>query len=138
VEAILLAWHEAKITGHLEQLAGLRDSAGDVSARLEAVLEAYALMAHRSITGDHRELAPALHQGGRLTQAERHLHAMVSDLVAEGAASGAVRDDVIPAELASYCLSALAGASSLPSSVAVRRLVKVTLAGLRPTGSSQR
>ena len=34
-------------------------------------------------------------------------------------------------ELASYCLHALTAASSLPSKAAVRRLVKVTLAGLR-------
>lgn len=46
--------------------------------------------------------------------------------------SGDVRDDVAPAELASYCVHALATASSLPSKAAVRRLVKVTLAGLRP------
>ena len=42
-----------------------------------------------------------------------------------------VRDDVPPAELASYCLHALQAASSLPSEAAVRRLVTVTLAGLR-------
>ena len=35
-------------------------------------------------------------------------------------------------ELASYCLHALAAASSLPSAAAIRRLVTVTLAGLRP------
>src|SRR5215212_6500884 len=41
-------------------------------------------------------------------------------------------DDVAPDELASYCLHALAAASSLPSKAAVRRLVTVTVAGLRP------
>jgi hypothetical protein len=43
-----------------------------------------------------------------------------------------LRNDVAPDELASYCLHALAAASSLPSKTAVRRLVTVTLAGLRP------
>jgi AcrR family transcriptional regulator len=38
VEAILLAWHEGQITGHLEHLAELRDQPGDAAQRLEAVL----------------------------------------------------------------------------------------------------
>jgi hypothetical protein len=37
-----------------------------------------------------------------------------------------------PGELATYCLHALASASSLPSTASVGRLVTVTLAGLRP------
>ena len=45
--------------------------------------------------------------------------------------SGSFRDDVPPGELASYCLYALAADSSLTSKAAVRRLVAVTLAGLR-------
>ncbi len=57
---------------------------------------------------------------------------MIRDLLAEGAKTGKLRDDVAPSELASYCLHALAAASSLPSKAAVRRLVTVTLAGLRP------
>jgi AcrR family transcriptional regulator len=44
VEAILLAWHERQITGHLESLAEARDQAGNPGQRLEAVLEAYALI----------------------------------------------------------------------------------------------
>ena len=46
--------------------------------------------------------------------------------------AGDVRDDVAPDELASYCLHALAAAGDLPSEDAGRRLVAVTLAGLRP------
>ncbi|MBA2423836.1 MAG: TetR/AcrR family transcriptional regulator, partial [Actinobacteria bacterium] len=42
------------------------------------------------------------------------------------------RDDVSPDELASYCLHALSAAGGLSSRAAVRRLVTVTLAGLRP------
>ncbi|HEY6421985.1 MAG TPA: TetR/AcrR family transcriptional regulator [Pseudonocardiaceae bacterium] len=43
VEAILLAWHERHVTGHLEHLTAVRDQAGRPGARLDAVLEAYAL-----------------------------------------------------------------------------------------------
>jgi hypothetical protein len=57
---------------------------------------------------------------------------MIQDLLTEGAKTGDLRDDVAPDELASYCLHALTAAGSLSSKAAVRRLVTVTLAGLRP------
>jgi Transcriptional regulator SbtR-like, C-terminal domain len=52
------------------------------------------------------------------------------------AAAGQVRDDVAADELATFCLNALAAATSLPSKAVVRRLVQVTLAGLRPSAPS--
>jgi hypothetical protein len=57
---------------------------------------------------------------------------MIRDVLTEGLGTGDVRDDVAPDELASYCLHALTAAGSLPTEAAVRRLVTVTLAGLRP------
>jgi hypothetical protein len=57
---------------------------------------------------------------------------MIRDLLADAAKTCDVRDDIPPDELASYSLDALTAASSLPSKTAVRRLVTVTLAGLRP------
>ena len=60
VEAILVAWHERQISGHLEQLAELRDGTGGAGERLEAVLEAYALILHEH---HGNELAVLLHQG---------------------------------------------------------------------------
>ena len=129
VEAILAAWHERQIAGHLEHLAELRDQAGDASVRLEAVLEAYALIQHEH----HRtELAALLHRGEHVARAQQHLIDFIRDLLAEGAEAGDLRDDVAPAELASYCLHALGAASSMTSKAAVRRLVTVTLAGLAP------
>jgi AcrR family transcriptional regulator len=132
VEAILLAWHQRQITRHLDQLADARDQAGDAGQRLRAVLEAYALIAHQSHGHHDTELAAFLHLGQQLGRAEQQLRDMLQDLLTEAATTGTVRDDVAPSELASYCLHALAAASSLPSEVAVRRLVTVTLAGLRP------
>lgn len=55
---------------------------------------------------------------------------MIRELIDEAAADGVVRDDVPPDELASYCLSALTAARNVPSEAAVRRLVRVALAGL--------
>ena len=129
VEAILFAWHERQVSGHLQQLAEARDQAGDAGERLEAVLEAYALISH-----EHHgtELAALLHRGEHVARARQQLSDLIRDLLTEGAKTGDLRDDVAPDELASYCLHALAAASSLPSKAAVRRLVKVTLDGLHP------
>jgi AcrR family transcriptional regulator len=131
VGAILLAWHERQITGHLEYLAELRDQAGDAGERLEAVLEAYALMSHEARGHHDTELAAFLHRDEQVARAQQHLLDMIRDLLTEAAKTGDLRDDVAPDELATYCLHALTAASSLPSKAAVRRLVTVTLAGLR-------
>jgi AcrR family transcriptional regulator len=132
VEAILLAWHERQINGHLGYLAEVRDRAGDAGERLAAVLEAYALIAHESRGHRDTELAALLHRDEQVIVAEQHLRDMIRDLLAEGAKTGDIRDDIAPGELASYCLHALTAAGGLPSKAAVRRLVEVTLAGLRP------
>ena len=132
VEAILLAWHERQISGHLQQLADVRDHTNDAGQRLQAVLEAYALISHESHGHRNTELAAFLHRDERVARAEQQLRNMVRDLLIEGARTGHVRDDVAPDELAGYCLHALTAAGSLPSKTAVRRLVTVTLAGLRP------
>ena len=134
VEAILLAWHEGQISGHLEHLAEVRDQAGDAGERLEAVLEAYALISHERVSHEYPgpELAALLHRGEHVARAQQQLRDMIRDLLTEAAKAGDVRDDVAPEVLASYCLHALAAASSLPSKAAVRRLVEVALAGLRP------
>ncbi|MBJ7593312.1 MAG: TetR/AcrR family transcriptional regulator [Candidatus Dormibacteraeota bacterium] len=132
VESILLAWHERQIAAHLEQLAEARDQAGGASERLHAVLEAFALIAHESRGHRDTELAAFLHRDQHVGHAQHQVHALIRGLLTEGAENGDLRNDVAPDELASYCLHALTAASSLPSKAAVRRLVAVTLAGLRP------
>jgi AcrR family transcriptional regulator len=133
VEAILVGWHERHVTGHLEHLAEVRDKAGDPGERLEAVLEAYAVISHERARAHYgADLAALVHRGEHLAGAQRRLSDFIRDLLAEAAETGHVRDDVPPDELAGYCVHALAAAGSLPSEVAVRRLVTVTLAGLRP------
>src|SRR6266540_4650675 len=133
VEAILVAWHERQVSGHLEYLVEVRDQAGQAGERLEAVLEAYALIQH-----EHHgtELAALLHRSEHVARAQQQLRNFIRNLVTEGAKAGDLRDDVAPDELASYCIHALAAASGLPSKAAVRRLVTVTLAGLRPSPDS--
>jgi AcrR family transcriptional regulator len=129
IEAILLAWHERQVKSHLEYLGQIRDQSSDAGARLEAVLEAYALICHER---HDTELAALLHRGKHVTRAHQHLSDLIRELLAEVAKTGNLRTDVAPAELATYCLHALTAASGLPSKAAVRRLVAVTLSGLRP------
>jgi len=128
VESILVAWHERHVTAHLAHLVEVRDQAGNAVERLEAVLSAFAFISHERHDTD---LAALLHRGDHVARAQEHLGTMIRDLIAAAAKVGAVRDDVAPAELASYCLHALAAASALSSKAAVRRLVQVTMSGLR-------
>lgn len=132
VESILTAWHERQVAHHLEQLEVVRDRITDPGERLQAVLEAYALILYGRHSHHGTDMAALLHQGPSITQAHERLLMLVRDLVGEGAASGALRNDVSADELAAYCLHALGAAAGLPSKAAVRRLVEVTLAGLRP------
>ena len=130
VESILVAWHERLVAGHLEQLTEVRHRADlTASARLAAVLERYALILH-----EHHgtELAALLHQGPHFDRAQQHLHRLVAEMLADGARSGELRDDVAPGELATYCLHAATAATTLASKAAVRRLIDVTLGGLQP------
>ena len=131
VGAILLAWHEREIAEHLEHLAELQNQPGDAVERLRAVLKAYALIAQESRGHGDSELAAVLHRDQHVAGAEDRLKRMIEEILIDGVQEGLVREDVPPDELASYSLHALAAARRLPSKAAVRRLVAVTVAGLR-------
>ena len=133
VEAILVVWHERQITHHFEHLVEVGNQAADAGGRLEAVLEAYALIAYEY---HGTELAALVHRGEHVARAQKQLSDLIRDLLTKATETGDVRDDVPPHELASYCLHALAAASTMPSKDAVRRLVTVALAGLRPRADS--
>jgi AcrR family transcriptional regulator len=141
VDAILRAWHERQVTAHLEHLAEIRDRITDPGERLKAVLEAYAHIHQQRVQHDHHstELVSFLHAAGNLAPAQYELHKLIRDLIADGARTGDIRTDVTPDELATYALHALDAASVLPSRAAIRRLVTVTLSGLRsPDGPASR
>ena len=130
VESILIAWHDRHIARHLRQLTTARDAADTAAGQLEAVLTAFALIQHQH---HDTELPVALlHRGEHVARAREQLHDLVADLLAAAAQAGAVRADTEPGELASYCLHALTAAGNLPSEAAVRRLLAVTMSGLRP------
>lgn len=130
--AVLRAWHEREITGHLAEIAAIATGPGDPADRLAAVLERYAAGAHAGRGGHDADLAALLHRDEQVAAARHRLRRLLANLIAEAAAAGVVRDDIAPNELAAYCLAALAAAGELSSRAALRRLVTVTLAGLRP------
>lgn len=130
IEAVLVAWHERQIAGHLHHLTEVRDQASDEGARLRPVLEAYAFI---SQSHHNTELGALLHRGEHFRRAQRRVVGFIRDLIVKGATAGDLRDDVPPDELAKYCLHALGAASDLPSKAAVRRLVTITLDGLSPS-----
>jgi AcrR family transcriptional regulator len=123
VESILHAWHERQVAGHLEQLSKVRGS-------LASVLRAYAEIVHEA-KGHDSELVALLHGADRMAGAHHRLLGLIRGALAEAAASGEIRTDVPPDELAGYCVHALQGAGHLSSRAGVRRLVGMTLDGLR-------
>ncbi len=91
VESIMMAWHECQVTSHLHQLTAVRDRGDDPGKRLDAVLQAYAL-----IQQEHHshELAALLHRGEHMARARLQLRDFVASLLADATATGQVRDDI--------------------------------------------
>jgi len=135
IEAILSAWHQHQIADHLAHLVEVRDRPGDARERLQAVLEAYALICLESRGHRNSELGAFLHQDEQVVRAERQLRSLIQGLLSDAAEAGDVRDDITVDELAGYCLHALAAARELTSRAAAQRLVSVTLSGLYEHGS---
>src|ERR671910_3624558 len=69
VEAILLAWHDRQIAAHLAHLADVRDQAHEARERLEAVLEAFALLTRHSRGHQDAGFAAMLHRDQRMARA---------------------------------------------------------------------
>ncbi|MHB8719208.1 MAG: TetR/AcrR family transcriptional regulator [Candidatus Dormibacteria bacterium] len=136
VDAILVAWHQRQLDEHLELLCSVRERSGDPCQKLEAVLATYATIQHRLRAAHRSALAAHLHEQAHVAATRQRLSDLIRDVIAEAAAQGRVRSDVAPAELASFCLHALAAAATLGSPAAVQRLVDVTLAGLRVTAGA--
>jgi AcrR family transcriptional regulator len=130
VEAILSAGHEQHVTSHLAHLRGLQQQPGSAGERLEAVLTGYAMIAYHRERHGTPELSALLHKDEHVTRAQQELVGLFAEVLTEAAEAGQLREDVVPDEMAQYCLHALSAAGSLPSEAAVRRLVDITLAGL--------
>ncbi len=132
VETILYARHERHVLDHLARLNELRQRTSSPGDKLEAVALAYAQMCHHRAQHGTIELSAYLHKPEHVAAAEKQLLTLFEDLLSDAGANGHVRDTTKADELAVYCVHALAAAGSLQSDAAVRRLVTVTLAALRP------
>jgi len=130
VDAILHAWHARQVDGHLRALREIHDGAGDPADRITSVLRAYARIVQKTRSHD-TDLVKFLHPDQQVHDAQRELHDMVAQLIAEAADAGKLRADVDASELASYCLHALNAAATVTSNKALDRLVTVTVDGLR-------
>lgn len=134
VESILRAWHHRQIAQHLDELTAVRDRTRDRSARLRAVLVAFAAIAQESHGHRDSELAALLHRDHAIGGAQAQVVDLIGEFIRDAAEMGTVRSDIAAEELASFCVHALSAARGLQSRAALARLVDVTLGGLRPPG----
>jgi AcrR family transcriptional regulator len=132
VESILMARHQRHVAEHVDGLKRLRDEAGTPGDRLEAVLHEYGRICHHRGRHGADELLALLHKGEDVLEAEAEIHELLTQLLADAADARLVRDDLDPGGLAAYCRHAVSAASRLADEDAVRRLVAITLDGLRP------
>ncbi|MBT2534337.1 helix-turn-helix transcriptional regulator [Arthrobacter sp. ISL-48] len=124
VEAILLAQHDRQLAVQLEHLHAVQSAGGDPRRQLEQVLQIHALMIH-----EHHDsvIASVMHRSG----GRGHQDAFLQDMLQRAGEVGEIRTDMSPQELATFCLHSLSAAAEAPSQAAVKRLVQLTLDGLR-------
>ena len=139
VEEVLAAWHHRHVAGHLAELRDLADRPGDPATRLRSVLEAYGRICQQRRQHGANALVAALHRSEQIGSIEQELGELITGLLTDAATRGAVRKDVPPDELASYCLHALAAAGdTTATATATTRLVSVVLMGLTPPAAAER
>jgi AcrR family transcriptional regulator len=132
VEEVLAAWHHRHVADHLAELRDLADRPGKPAARLRSVLEAYCRICQQSRRHGADALVAALHRGEQINSHEQELLELLSGLLTDAAASGAVRKDGPPDELARDCIHALTAAGDSGTATATARLVNVVFMGLSP------
>lgn len=129
VDAILAAWHDRHLAGHLQHLHALSHGPGNDVERLEAVLQMIGRLQLQRHAGP---LGQFQHRDEHAGRAHQHLGEMIRELMVEGVNAGSIRDDIPVAELVNYCLRGVLGARALDSEDAVSRLVTLVVAGLSP------
>lgn len=73
-----------------------------------------------------------LHKGDGVLDAQGQVAEMIRQLLVDANQARDVRDDVDAGELATFCVNALSAGAEMADEDAVRRLLGVTLDGLRP------
>lgn len=128
VNEVTTAWHMRQVDRHYAKLELASKRSGPAIERLRTVLETYAAIAH----AEHAtEMAALMRRSPHVVDGYARLDALVRALLDAAIADGDVRDDIPSAELAAYAVNALDAATNAPSAAAVKRLVRLTLDGLR-------
>ena len=127
VRTILNAWHERQVAANLAELIAACDAAQTPRDRLAGMLDAYAKMVHEQHSS---ELVALLHHSEHAIRGYERLEKLLRATISDGVRDGSFRRDVPPAELAMFCISALAAANRVASMAAVRRLARITLAAI--------
>ncbi len=128
VGALLAAWQTRQVASNVGALVLARDRAKGPEARLTALLKTYAALVYEQHSP---ELLALLQHTAAAIRGYDELEEMLSEVIAEGVATGSWRGDVSPEELARFCVHALGAASTATSQAAVARLVTVTVDALR-------
>ncbi|MFI6428593.1 TetR/AcrR family transcriptional regulator [Promicromonospora sp. NPDC050880] len=130
IESILVAHHARHVKDHLRALEDLSGGSKAPGARLVAVAEEYASICFHRRRHASADIGALVHRGPEVADAERRLHGVFADLIAQSAADGLVRTDLGPEELAAYCRRALDAAGEMRDLEGVARLTRVVLDGL--------
>ena len=134
VGQVVAAWHERQVAAHLAELVAIRDEPGDSGERLRAVCLAYGRICHQRQQHGDAVLSTVLHRQQPTEESQAQLVAIFADLISEAAAAGAVRRDVPPGELATFCRSALEAGSTAAGQPALDRLVELVWTSLAAPG----
>lgn len=132
VEEILVAAHEAHVDAHLVSLSTLSSRPGTPGEALARVLGGYARISFHRGKSAAPDLQALVHSGQDNVSNTDKLRELFTTVITDAQASGEVRRDVAAAELAAYCVHALAAAGDLSAEAALDGLVRVVEAGLRP------
>ena len=138
VESILRVQHQRHVEAHLEELIEHAAGPGTATERLESLLAHYARICHFRARHGSADLSALLHRDPEVTIAEEQIRALLTRVIDEVVADGAVRADIAASEIADYCLHALSAAAKASDETAVNRLVALTMRSLSPdAGASQ-
>jgi AcrR family transcriptional regulator len=132
VDAILATWHEDQVAGHVERLLAINDEGGSALARLRRILTMYAESRQHANHVDGPDLVASLHASQTVDEQLGRLTQVITGLIHTAAEAGDLRLDVPSAELATFALAALGGASLSKSNAARRRLIDVTFDAMSP------
>jgi AcrR family transcriptional regulator len=129
VQAVLGAWHERHVAAHLQEFHSIAHGSASARESLRLILVNYA---ETNFRHHGSEIAAMLHSGAHAVEARQHLTGVLTHLIEAAASAGDIRRDMMASELATFCLSAVEGATNLKSKDAVGRLVGLTLSALKP------